>query len=183
MFGQYDALRIWRLAQFCATSRSVSSLTHEQFDMSKDSNCGQEVAAERIAASVSLWQDPMSRRCNRGQLSTACAMLLRFKDKVSSCGHLQKIYFSTKIDKIQKTKVYFRNLIMFHLTDILITRHFVSWRWRNLSWFIGISWMPFPSVAALTFKLFNMLQSAKAWKKGSPSCPLPKVKTSRFLTK
>ena len=79
-----------------AISRSVSSLTHEQFDMSKDSNWGHEIAAERIAASVSLWQDPISRRRKRGQFSTACAMLLRFKDKVSSCGHLQKMHLSTK---------------------------------------------------------------------------------------
>lgn len=38
MFGQYDALRKWRLAQLRAISRNVSSLTHEQFDMSRDSN-------------------------------------------------------------------------------------------------------------------------------------------------
>jgi hypothetical protein len=43
-----------------------------------------------------LWQDPISRRRKRGQFSTACAMLLRFKDKVSSCGHLQKMHLSTK---------------------------------------------------------------------------------------
>lgn len=75
----------------------------------------------------------------------------------------------------------FIELLKFHLTDILTTRHFVSWRWRNLSWFIGISWTPLPRVASLTFKLFNMLHSAKEWKKRSPSCPLPKVRTSRFL--
>lgn len=76
-----------------AISRSVSSLTHEQFDISRDSNRGHEIAAERIAASESLWQEPISRSCKRGQLRTACAILLRFKDKVSSCGHLQKIIF------------------------------------------------------------------------------------------
>lgn len=38
IFGQYDALRTWRLAQVIDISRSVSSLTHEQFDISSDSN-------------------------------------------------------------------------------------------------------------------------------------------------
>lgn len=103
MFGQYDALRKWRLAQLRAISRNVSSLTHEQFDMSRDSNWGHEVAAERMAASESLWQDPISSSCKRGQFSTACAMLLRFKDIVSSCGHLQKKHtLAQTIDQIDR---------------------------------------------------------------------------------
>lgn len=69
MPGQYDASKIWRLAQEEAISCRVSSLTQEQLDMSRDFNMGHEIAAERMAASESLWQDPMSRPCRRGQLS------------------------------------------------------------------------------------------------------------------
>jgi len=88
MFGQYEASKTRRFAQVWAISRSVSSLTHEQFDISKDSKRGHAVAAERIAASESLWHEAISRSCKRGQLSTACGMLLRLSDNVSSCGHL-----------------------------------------------------------------------------------------------
>lgn len=88
MFGQYEALRTWRLPQVRAISRSVSSLTHEQLDISMESKSGQVIAAERIAASESLWQEAISRSRKRLQFSTACAMLLRFNDNVWSCGHL-----------------------------------------------------------------------------------------------
>ena len=71
MFGQYEALRTWRLPQVRAISRIVSSVTHEQFDISKDSKSGQDVAAERIAASENLWQDAISRSHKREQLSIA----------------------------------------------------------------------------------------------------------------
>lgn len=71
MFGQYEASRTWRLAQVRAISRSVSSVTHEQFEMSKDSKRGHDVAAERIAASENLWQEAISRSRKRGQFSTA----------------------------------------------------------------------------------------------------------------
>ena len=90
MLGQYDASRKLRLAQFCDISRNVSSLTLEQLDMSKETNCEHDVTAERIAESGSLWQEPISSSCKRGQLSAVCAMLLRFNDIVSSCGHLKK---------------------------------------------------------------------------------------------
>jgi len=69
-FGQYDASRKLRLAQFWAISLNVSSLTHEQLDMSKETNCGHDVTADRIAESGSLWQDPISSSCKRGQWST-----------------------------------------------------------------------------------------------------------------
>lgn len=82
MFWQYEALRTWRLAHMRAISRNVSSLTHEQFDISRDSKRGHDVAAERIAASESLWQEAISRSCKRGQFSAACAILLLFKDRV-----------------------------------------------------------------------------------------------------
>lgn len=155
MFGQYEALRKWRLAQARAISRRVSSLTHEQFDMSRDSNWGHEIAAERTAASESLWQEPISSSRRRGQLSTACAMLLRFKDIVSSCGHLQRPYLSTKTDLIDRHNSVVLTIKLLHLTDTRITRHFVSWRCRKLSWFMGTSWIPFPRVASFTFNLFN----------------------------
>nr|GMD40680.1 hypothetical protein Iba_chr10aCG11700 [Ipomoea batatas] len=54
MFGQYEASRTWRFTHVRDISRSVSSLAHEQFDISKDAKSGHEVAAERIAASESL---------------------------------------------------------------------------------------------------------------------------------
>lgn len=69
MLGQYDAFKIRRLAHEDAISCRVSSLTQEQLDVSRDSNRGHEIAAEQMAASESLWQDPMSRSCRRGQLS------------------------------------------------------------------------------------------------------------------
>lgn len=98
MFGQYEALRAWRLAHVRAISRSVSSLTHEQFDRSKDSKSWHDIAAERIAASESLWQEAISRSFKRGQFSAACAMLLLFKDKVWSWGHLQTTIFLCRVD-------------------------------------------------------------------------------------
>jgi hypothetical protein len=48
MFGQYDASRMWRFPQVRAISRSVSSLTPEQFDISKDSKRGHDVATEGL---------------------------------------------------------------------------------------------------------------------------------------
>lgn len=54
MFGQYEASRMLRFTQTLAISRTVSSLTQEQFDISKDSKSGHDVAADRIAASESL---------------------------------------------------------------------------------------------------------------------------------
>lgn len=90
MFGQYEASRIWRFAQEKAIPCNVSSLTHEQFDISKDSNSGHDVTAERIAASKSLWQEAISSSRKRGQLRTALGMLLRLRDRVSSWGHLKR---------------------------------------------------------------------------------------------
>lgn len=57
MFGQLDASRTERFGHELAISRSVSSVTHEQDDISTDANSGQAVAAWRMALSESLWQD------------------------------------------------------------------------------------------------------------------------------
>lgn len=70
-----------------------------------------------------------------------------------------------------------------YLTEIRTMRHFTICRCLNLSWYMGISWMPLPRMASVTIKLFNIVQSGKAWKKFSPSWPMPKVKLSRFLNK
>ena len=183
MLGQYEEFREWRLAQVRAISRNVSSLTQEQFDMSKDSNWGQEVTAERIAASVSLWHALISSRCKRGQLRATCAILLRFKDKLFSCGHLQKIRFQQQEwPNWQQCIVNIQIKLLFHLMDIRITRHFVTFRSHNRSWLIGISWTPLPRIASFTSKLLNILHSANAWKKASPSWPFPNVKALRFLS-
>uniref|UniRef100_A0A7C9EMY2 Uncharacterized protein n=1 Tax=Opuntia streptacantha TaxID=393608 RepID=A0A7C9EMY2_OPUST len=82
ILGQYEALRLRRFAQVLPISRSVSSLTHEQFGISRDSKRGHDITAERITVSGSLWQEPISSSCKRGQLSATCAMLLRFSDSV-----------------------------------------------------------------------------------------------------
>lgn len=177
MFGQYEALRTRILAHARAISRSVSSLTHEQFDISKDSSRWHDIAAERIAASESLWQEAISRSCKRGQFNAACAMLLLFKDNVWSCGHLG----NTRFNNIFAYQNYWCSWVDYNLTDIRSTRHLTIWRWRSWSWYTGISWIPLPRVASFTIKLLNLWQPVKSWKKVSPSCPLPKIKTSRFL--
>lgn len=52
-----------------AMSRNVSSVMHEQDDKFSDVNKGHVVAAERIAASESLWHAFKSSSHNCGQLS------------------------------------------------------------------------------------------------------------------
>jgi hypothetical protein len=47
------------------------------------------MAAERIAASKSLWHEAISRSWRSGQFSIACDMLLLFNDRDLSCGHLK----------------------------------------------------------------------------------------------
>lgn len=64
MLEQYDASSTQRFGQAKAISRKVSSLTHEQNDRSSDPSNGQDVAAERIPASDSLWQVDKSSSCN-----------------------------------------------------------------------------------------------------------------------
>jgi hypothetical protein len=64
MLGQLDASRTERLWHAVAISRNVSSVTHEQDDISSDVNRGQAVAAWRIAVSESLWQDWKSNSSN-----------------------------------------------------------------------------------------------------------------------
>lgn len=91
IFGQYEASRIRRCTHVWAIPPRVSSLTQEQLDISKDSKSGHDVTAERIAASESLWQEAISSSRKSGQLRTACGILLRFRDKVSSWGHLKKL--------------------------------------------------------------------------------------------
>lgn len=64
MFGQFEASKKQRLGHAKAISRNVSSLTHEQADISNDANKGHDVAADRITASDSLWQEDKSNSCN-----------------------------------------------------------------------------------------------------------------------
>lgn len=115
MFEQYEASRTVRFTQTLAISRTVSSLTEEQFDISRDSKSGHDIAADRIAASESLWQEAISRSRRSGQLRTACGILLRFRDKVSSRGHLK----NTAIQKIfaQFVEILEYNYIIKHISS------------------------------------------------------------------
>lgn len=191
MFGQKDASKYWRLGHANAISRNVSSLTHPQNDISKEVSKGHEVAAERIPASDSLWQEEMSNRCNCGEISKTWAMVLRFRDKVCNTGHLQiDVKMSTSLARLYNPRGYWKSNQTktthlpkggAHLTEIRRTRHFRIWRSCRLSWWTIISWMPLPKDESLMCKVFNPGQSVSAWKNPSGSCPLPKVKDSSFL--